>query len=131
MTNHSALSAELTLIADGGGSGNPHLRCQKTVSADGDVVCDMDQVVDLGASSDGGVAQNSPVDGTETADLHPVTQDDSAAVGNSQGTVGVTHESEAVSTDDGSRMDGFMAGCPLLLEGEGRRNDPLADEAIC
>ena len=56
----------------------PHLRHDDAMAPDRHVVADLDQIVDLGALADHGVADRAAVDGGAGADLDVVLDDDPA-----------------------------------------------------
>ena len=59
----------------------PTWETSTTVAADLHIVADLDQIIDLGAFADHGVAQSAAIDGGGGADLDPVLDDDAAQLG--------------------------------------------------
>ena len=64
-----------------------------------DIVADLDEIVDLGALADHGVADGAAVDGGAGADLHVVLDDDPADLRHLAVAPGPHHEAEAVLPD--------------------------------
>ena len=73
--------------------------------ADGHIVADLDQIVDLGAFADHGVAQSAPVDGGAGADFDVVLDDHAPDLRHFQPLAAVGHVAEAVLADGAAGMD--------------------------
>src|SRR3972149_9329641 len=73
--------------------------------ADADIVAYLDQVVDLGALADHGVANGAAVDGGAGADLDVVLDDDAPDLRHLEVAIAPHHETEAVLPDLAARMD--------------------------
>ncbi len=76
----SGLSGEDDVAAHMGRSGEADLRAEQRVLTDGRAVADLDEVVDLGASADAGLADRGAVDGGVGLDLDVVLEDGGAGL---------------------------------------------------
>src|SRR3989304_4498173 len=73
--------------------------------ADADIVAYLDQVVDLGALADHGVANGAAVDGGAGADLDVVLNDDASDLRHLEVALRSHYEAEAVLPDLAARMN--------------------------
>ena len=87
------------------GAGNSALGHDDTMTANDDVVGDLDKIVDLGSFADHRVAACSPVDGSVATDLDIVLDDHPTDLGDLAVTVGPHGETEAVLPDPNTRVD--------------------------
>ncbi len=76
-----------------------------TVAANGDVVADLDQVVDLAAFADDGIVKRTAVDGAARADLDPVLDDDPSGLRYLQVPLRAHHVAEPVLANAAAGMD--------------------------
>src|SRR5664279_2127164 len=95
-------------------AGNSHLRHQNTVPADAHVMADLNQVVDLAALADHGVANGPAVNRGAGADFDVVLDDDAPDLRHLE-VAGAAHDvAEAILTDLAAGVD----------------NDPVADQRV-
>src|SRR6185437_2253611 len=92
-------------VFQGRAAGYSHLRHQYAVTADADVMADLDQVVDLAALANDRVANGAAVDGGTGADFDIVLNNDAADLRDLQMAAAAHHEAEAVLPDLAARMD--------------------------
>ena len=96
-------------------SGDSGLRHNDAMPANADIVADLDQIVDLGALADHGIADGATVDRGAGADLDVVLDDDAPELRHLEVAAQTQHEAEAVLTDLAARMN----------------DDPVADQGVC
>jgi hypothetical protein len=77
------------------------LRCQQTMSPDGHIVTNLDEIVDLGALADNGVAICAAIDRRAGADLHFVLNNDATELGRFRVTE-AKHKAEPVLAEPGT-----------------------------
>ena len=70
-----------------------------------DIVANLNQVVDLGALADDGIADGAAVDGCAGADFDVVLDDDPADLRHLEMSVAAHHKAEPVLPDIAARMD--------------------------
>src|SRR5665213_3080472 len=95
-------------------SGDSGLRHNDAMPANANIVADLDQIVDLGALADHGIADGATVDRGAGADLDVVLDDDAPELRHLKVAAQTQHEAEAVLTDLAARMN----------------DDPVADQRV-
>src|SRR3990172_696364 len=93
--------------------------------ANADIVAHLDQVVDLGALADYGVANGAAVDGGAGADLDVVLDDDASDLRHLEMALGSHYEAEAILPDLAARMND-----DAVADQRGGDRRPGADRAI-
>ena len=83
----------------------PDLRDHQAMLADGHVVGDLHQVIDLGAPADDRRAQRAAIDGHVGADLHVVADDHVADLRHFAVHAAVLHVAEAIRADHRAGVD--------------------------
>ena len=94
------------------GAGNAGLRDDDAMAADDDIMADLNQIVDLGAFADNGVAIGAAIDGGAGADLDIVLQNHAADLRHFEMSARAHGEAEAILADVHAGVD----------------NDPIADQ---
>ena len=95
---------------------NAGLRSNQAMPPNGTVVCDLDQVVDLGALADDGVSGRAAVDGRIGADLHVVLDDDAPHLRNLLMSLRARQIAEAVLADTDTRMNDHAIADQRMLD---------------
>src|SRR5262249_40495205 len=89
-------------ILDGDAARNPALRHHDAVPADGGIVADLDEVVDLGSLPDHGIAERTAIDGGAGTDLDIVLNDHPTDLQDLSVAAGAREIAEAVLPDGAS-----------------------------
>src|SRR5262249_46263286 len=105
MVRDPDLAAQHSVVSDLDAAGNPGLRDDEAMAPDRAVVADLDQIIDLGALSNDGVAAATPVDRGIGADLDVVLDDHPPRLRNLDRAFTIGKEAEAVLADAAARMD--------------------------
>jgi hypothetical protein len=69
MTRQACLTRNHHVVLYNGASGQAHLRHDQAALANADVMCYLDQIVNLGAGPDHGIADATTIDGAIRTDL--------------------------------------------------------------
>src|SRR5262249_11685761 len=101
VVGHASFAAHDNAILDRGAARDADLRGQQAMASDRDVVRDLDEIVDLAALADDGVANRAPVDRAVRPDLDVVLDDDPPDLGDLVGAAGAAAKAEA-SLPDGA-----------------------------
>ena len=96
MIRYTDLTAHHHMVADSYATGEPALSGDDAVPANGDVVCNVHEIVDLCSFANDGVVATTPVDRGSSADFHVVVNDDAAELRNFKMSFRVGKISEAV-----------------------------------
>ena len=86
-------------------AGNSRLRNQYAMTANTDIVAYLDQVVDLCALANDGIANSTAIDRCASPDLDIVLNDNAANLRDLEVTAPPHHESKTVLTDLAARMN--------------------------
>src|SRR5688500_1448276 len=76
MTTYADLPPENHVVADVGASGDPDLRRHQHVTAHVDAMCDLNEIVDLGAGTNPRFTDGGPIDRGVGTELHVVFDHD-------------------------------------------------------
>src|SRR5450631_4876053 len=114
MVAHTNTPAQHYEILERRASGDTGLRRHDAMPTDSDIVADLDQVVDLGALADHGIANGAAVDRCAGADLNIILDDDAPDLWHLEVPFASHHEAEAILTDLTARMN----------------DDPVADQRV-
>src|SRR5881409_3765122 len=105
MTSETDLAGEGDEITQLGAAGDAGLGDDQTMLTQGNVVGDLDEVVDLCAPTDRGRPERAPIDGSVRADLDVVMNDDVPDLRDLAMGAGIEHVTESVRADDGAGMN--------------------------
>ena len=133
MTGYADLAGQNDVFADGGGSGEADLGAKQRIGAYGRAVADLDEVVDLGAEVDAGLADGGAVDAGVGLDLDVVFDDCSAGLQDLvPGAVRLAGEAEAVGPDDSAVLqDDVVAEATVLAyDGVGVGEEVIAGAGV-
>src|ERR1035437_5102594 len=100
MIGNADLSRERDVIAYLHAAGNAHLRNNRTVLAERDVMSDLHEVVDLCAATDDCGVHPCAVDGYVRADLHVIFDHHIAHLRNLEPLSAVLHVTESIAAND-------------------------------
>src|SRR3954463_7944909 len=106
MASDSGLGGDDAIVGELCAAGETNLAHDEAMVTYGNIVRDMDEVVDFRAVADDSRAESSAIDGDIGADLDVVANDDVADLQNFAMTAFVENVAVAVGADDGSGVDG-------------------------
>lgn len=109
------LTGQDDVLADGGGTGQADLGTEQGIFADRRAVANLDEVVDLRASVDAGLAQGSAVDAGISLDFYVIFEDGVAGLGDFAPSSGGFCEAETVGADDGSVLQRHIVAYGTLF----------------
>src|SRR5271156_3849292 len=129
MVGDTYLSAKHGEISDLHAASYAGLRRNKAMPPDRAVVCDLDQIVDLGALTDGRIAGGAAVDRRIGSDLDIVLNDHAPRLGNLLVTSWRRQIAKAVLADPGARMDDHAVTDQRVLDGDTGADNAVAPNA--
>ena len=105
MAGETYLAGESHIISKASTTGNAGLSDDETVLADGDVVCNLHEVIDLRSFSDRGGPERAAIDRHIRANLYIVVNDHVSYLGNFAVRSRIENISESVRSDHSACMD--------------------------
>src|ERR1700676_3902147 len=104
MPRQAYLAAENNVVSQLRAPGNAGLRDDQAMLADGHVVRNLDQVINLRAFADDRRTERSPINGHVRADFHVIANDHVANLRHLAMETAVEHVTEAIRSNDRSGM---------------------------
>ena len=105
MIADGGLSAYHYAVAKCGAASDSRLSGQHAVTADADVMANLDQIIDHGPCADYRIVKRTPIDGRIGANLHIVFDDDPAELRHAEQFLWSHDEAKARTTDAGVRIN--------------------------
>src|SRR5579871_1796876 len=132
MSRNSRLRGDDTIISQARAAGETHLAHHQTMPADGHVVRDMYEVVDLRALADDRGTEGATVNGRVGADLHIIMDDHVTDLQHLAVAAFVEHVAVAIRANDGASMDSdAMANLGLRVDDDiGEQTCVVANLAV-
>src|SRR5690606_31554005 len=139
MANHAHTAGDGAMATDAGAAGNTDAGRHGRVFTDLDVMGDLDLVIQLDAVADDGIADSATIDGGIGTDLHVITDQHAADLGDLLPTAAVVGKAEAFATDHCTGLnDHPLTHTHVVVQGDARSQPAVgtdtaarADEALC